>query len=77
MANVKEEKTKLLAGAIDRASTACLAIGVFAPLAAAFYEVEPNHRPAGFFLVLGTLIWLVAAIALHMLARRTLSRLPQ
>ena len=76
MAGASEEKTKLIANALDRASTACLAIGVFAPLAAAFYEIDPARRPSNLILSLGPLVWLAAAVALHPLARRILSRLP-
>jgi hypothetical protein len=76
MAGANEEKIKLVANALDRASTACLAIGVIAPLAAAFYTIDPAHRPESLILVLGTVIWLTAAVALHWLARRTLGKLP-
>jgi hypothetical protein len=71
-----DEKIKLTANSLDRASTACLAVGVIAPLAAAFYDLEPSG--SGWkSLVLGALIWLLAAIALHYAARRALNGLPK
>jgi hypothetical protein len=75
VANVDDEKTKLLANALDRASTTCLALGVIAPLAAAFYAVQPSQRTGSLSLIFGTLIWLGAAITLHMSARWVLNRL--
>jgi hypothetical protein len=76
MARASEEKIKLVANALDRASTACLAVGVIAPLAAAFYNIDPAHRSENLILILGTVIWFTAAVALHWLARRTLGKLP-
>jgi hypothetical protein len=35
---IDNERTKLLANALDRASTACLTVGVVAPFAAALYN---------------------------------------
>jgi hypothetical protein len=75
VSRIDDEKIKLVANALDRASTACLAVGVIAPLAAALYEMDPNGRAATAVLALGALIWLAAAIALHLAARWTLNRL--
>ena len=77
MASVEDEKIKLVANALDRASTACLALGVIAPLAAAFYSVESNLPTWSLTLVVGTLIWLAAAVVLHIGARRALDGLSQ
>jgi hypothetical protein len=72
--NVGNEKTKLLANALDRASTTCLALGVIAPIAAAFYTTASVRTPLGSVLT-GTAIWLGVAIGLHMGARWILNRL--
>lgn len=70
--DVDNERTKLAANALDRASTACLAVGIFAPLAAL---AQGNaHVPwLGALLSFGG--WLAAAIVLHMAARRVLGGL--
>jgi len=65
---IDNERTKLLANAFDRASTACLTVGVLAPLAAVIYNLSGTHLD-GWVLVVGTVIWLFAAIALHLIAR--------
>jgi len=69
---VDNERTKLTANALDRASTACLAIGIFAPLSALFQEqaIVPTYLLATSFLG-----WLATAIVLHFGARRMLGGL--
>jgi hypothetical protein len=68
---VHNEKAKLLANALDRASTACLAIRVLGPLAAAFYSV--SGFATGFWpFVVGALAWLIATFALHIEAQRVI-----
>jgi hypothetical protein len=42
---VYNEKTKLLANALDRASTASITVGVLAPLAAAFLNITGSNPP--------------------------------
>lgn len=73
MSQIHNERTKLLANAFDRASTACLTVGILAPIAAAIYT------PVGIAPVLGVVVscagWLAAAIALHLLARRVLGQM--
>jgi hypothetical protein len=64
---IENERTKLLANALDRASTACIALGIFAPLAAA-----PRVSFALFVSLAG---WSAAAIMLHLAARWTLGSL--
>lgn len=65
------ERCKLRAGALDRASTACLTIGVFAPIAAAVYA-SPTPSPNYWLYGLTALGWLLAALALHYWAYVTL-----
>ena len=73
MSLVHNERTKLLANALDRASTACLTVGVLAPVAAALYSMG-NMSPS-WVLILTTLSWLAAAAVLHYAARRALGGL--
>jgi hypothetical protein len=71
---VDNEKTKLVANALDRASTGCLTVGVFAPLAALVYAPIANVTPS-WNLAIGAFVWFFAAALLHIEARRTLGGL--
>lgn len=76
MSIVHNERTKLTANALDRASTACLTVGVFGPIVASLYGVGATATGAhGITLAVGSVFWLAAAGALHWMARRTLGRL--
>ena len=73
MSLIDNERTKLLANALDRASTACLTVGIVTPLAGYVYGVI-DFQPAinrGWPLI-SVLIWLLLAVALHLWARRIL-----
>lgn len=73
---VHNERTKLLANALDRASTAALAVGVLGPIVTASYGLGPGGRGAALsVLVLGTILWMSMAILLHVQAQRVLGRL--
>lgn len=74
MSLIRNERTKLLANALDRASTACVVAGLIAPASA--ISTQSNAAP-GLSLgsSLGIVIWLSAALILHMLARRALGAL--
>ena len=73
---IENERTKLLANALDRASTAVFTIGVFAPTTAAIYSLGVPPLGIGYS-VLVILIWLFAAIGLHLAARFILRGLEQ
>ena len=73
---VANERTKLLANAVDRASTACVTIGVLAPVAGFVYNV-PGTQIGLFQLLLGAVLWIAVAAALHLLARFALKDLVQ
>jgi hypothetical protein len=76
MSLVDNERTKLLANALDRASTACFTVGVATPLAGYLYGVIDFSEPvSGVWLMLTAGGWLAIAIALHSWARRTLKGL--
>ena len=75
MSLIDNERTKLLANALDRASTASLALGVFAPVAAAFFGAQTGGEVPWPTLTIGAFIWLAGAIALHLAARLVLGGL--
>jgi hypothetical protein len=73
---VHNERTKLLANALDRASTAALAVGVLGPVVTATYGLAPPDRPVPLLaLIAGTILWLVLAVSLHLFASWTLRKL--
>ena len=63
MSLIHNEQTKLLASALDRTSTACVTVGVLAPIAAWIYDLGPGGIPERLTIGLGALIWLAAAVA--------------
>lgn len=73
---IDNERTKLLANALDRASTASLTVGVLAPIAAVIYTVPATGTEPWVFMLGGT-VWFSAAIALHLIARLVLRGLVQ
>ena len=76
MTLVHNERTKLLANALDRASTACLTVGVLGPAAATLYNLGgTTGHSHDILLVIGSSAWFVATSALHLLARRVLGGL--
>jgi hypothetical protein len=74
MSLIDNERTKLFANALDRASTACLTVGVFAPIAAAIYT-STGTVPATATFVIGAVCWIFASVVLHLSARYVLRRL--
>lgn len=72
---IDNERTKLLANALDRASTACFTVGVATPLAGYIYGVISFAQPLGYWLAFTAIGWLAIAVALHMWARRILKGL--
>ena len=75
MSLVYNERTKLLANALNTAGTSSFAIGVLAPMAASFYNVGGGPPVKLGLLLAGTAVWIVAAIGLHMGAREILKGL--
>ena len=74
MSLIENERTKLLANAFDRLSTACLTVGLLAPIAAVIYGATGTAMQYWAF-VLICAIWFSAAIALHLIARIVLGGL--
>jgi hypothetical protein len=78
MSLVHNEQTKLLANAFDRASTACFTVGIATPIAGYLYNIVAfSDRLSTSRLAVGLVARLIAAIALHLLARRALKGLKQ
>jgi hypothetical protein len=71
---IHNERLKLRANALDRASTACLAVGFLGPVVAFMYGVGDGGTPR-LILAVGSTIWLSAAVALHLLSWRSLGGL--
>nr|WP_282571939.1 hypothetical protein [Roseomonas acroporae] len=68
---VHNERTKLLALALNTAATSAFTVGVLAPVAATFYQVGTAGREL-WVVVLGAILWIGAAVMLHLAARRVL-----
>ena len=75
MSLIENERTKLLANALDRASTASVALGVFAPIATTFFTGPVTGELGWLKLAVGAAIWLATAVALHLAARLVLGAL--
>jgi hypothetical protein len=76
MGLIHNERTKYLASALDRASTACPTVGVFGPVAATLYGVGGTNDAGRVILIsVAAIFWVAAAAAFHVLGRRTLGRL--
>lgn len=76
MSDIANERTKLLANVLDRASTACFTVGVAAPLAARVGSAGGIRQTAEpLALTTGAFGWLLACLLLHIGARRALGRL--
>jgi hypothetical protein len=73
MTDGEREQIKLRANALDRASTACLAVGLLAPLANLLYNGGAGTNGFGSFCA--TVVYLVAALVLHHSALRHLKEL--
>ena len=71
MSLIHNERVKLLALAFNTAATSAFTVGVLAPVAAAFYDFGPS-RDAPRTVILGALLWIAAAVMLHLAGRRVL-----
>jgi len=69
------EQTKLLANALDRASTACFTVGIATPLAGYIYNLTVFNAVPVSRMIVSIIGWLTGAILLHYQARRALRRL--
>jgi hypothetical protein len=71
----EKERIKLRANTLDRASTACLTVGVLAPFAAALYN--GGNLQNGSALFWATIAYLGAAMVLHHAALAQLNGLDE
>lgn len=75
MTDAEKEQIKLRANALDRTSTACVTVGILAPLAASLYT---NAAAAtDWKLFVGSVFYFGTALGLHHLARWVLEELDQ
>lgn len=76
MTLIFNEQIKLLASALNTAATSCFTVGIATPVAGYIYNIgsiQTTLRPLS--LGLGVAGWLLAAVTLHLLARRALKGL--
>jgi hypothetical protein len=73
MSLVENERTKLLATALNNLGVATVITGAVAPSVAALYGATPPGTGHWWFLVAGG--WLMAGFGLHVLAQVNLGRL--
>ncbi len=70
MSLIQNERIKLAANALDRASTACLSIGVLGPSVALVYNFGATTAQFNATLVgVASVFWLGVAVGLHAIAR--------
>ena len=72
---IENEQTKLVANALDRASSACFTVGIATPIAGMVYNIGNFGALSPLRLVTPILGWILLALLLHYLARRRLRRL--
>lgn len=71
MANeIHNERVKLVANALDRASTGAIATGIFVPTAAAVFGQSPVTWD---YLLVAIIFWGVIGVILHVEARRVIA----
>ncbi len=73
MSLVENERTKLTAGWLDRASTVCLAVGIATPVSG----LVAGSQGLSASLIVTCYGWLIAAVGLHLVARWVLGRLEE
>lgn len=62
MSLIQNERTKLTANALDRASTACLTVGALGPAAASLYGLDGTGAPPhGVLIAIGSVVRRMAA----------------
>ena len=71
MSLIHNERTKLLALALNTAATSAFTVGVLAPVAASFYDLGTSRQSAR-VVIAGAFLWIGAAAMLHLAGRRVL-----
>ena len=78
MSKSRDEKIKLLAGALNAAAGSCFTVGVIAPTVAVLINLgDAQSKVTLAVLVANALAWLIAAVMLHISARKQLDRLDE
>lgn len=73
---IDNERTKLLANALDRASTAVFTIGIFSPLVSYYFDLQGVREAMGALgLIAFAFLSFISAAGLHYLARSVLGDL--
>ena len=72
---IHNERTKLLANALDRVSTALLAGGIVTPAVGYFYRLNGATALSPGLLVALFYVWFFCGVGLHLGGRRVLGRL--
>jgi hypothetical protein len=70
---IHNERTKLLAAAVNTTAVATIIAGVIAPMAGLFYG--SSSISVGAWWVFGSALWLLVGFALHLVAQVVLGRL--
>jgi hypothetical protein len=70
------ERPKLLAGSLDRVSTACFTLGILTPVAASIYEPAQMSLNSQ-FVPIAAGSWIIGGVALHLFAQIILGALEQ
>lgn len=73
---IENERTKLLAAALNTACTSCFTVGIATPAAGYIFNVSNFRANVGLAtLMVAAVGWLITAAGLHLLARHVLGRL--
>ena len=75
MSLVANERTKLLANALDRVSTACFTVGVATPLAAWLYDIGGFRTVSSPGTLMPMVGWILSSLILHLSAQKVLGRM--
>lgn len=75
MSLIHNERIKLTATALNAAAGSSFTVGVLAPMAAAFYSLGSTTGVGLETVILGAVIWILTAVALHLAARHVLGGL--
>ncbi len=74
MREMRNERTKLLASALDRASTVIITIGFITPVSLQFFDVGSAREAYKAFSWLSGTVWLFCGVGLHFVARAALTQ---
>ena len=73
---IHNEQVKMFAASLERVGISALTVGVFAPIAAAFFKIEGFNRDP-LPLIIGVVCWSLLAALLYIESQRKLRKLAQ